>query len=263
MWALCLLDLTAAFDTVDHELLICRLERQFGLRGVVLEWFRSYLSGRTFRVVFSGGTSSIIYVVCSVPQGSVLGPLLFIVYTADRAAIAEKHDVSLQAFADDTQLYLHCRRTDTASVAARLEQCITDVGRWMCANRLKLNADKTELMWIETQSFSARRLSSSFTTRFRLHSSSWPRPFAGSNAVVRFELRPTCLRRQRVQFLLVTSTPTISAFTWHRICDHTRTFVRRVAHWLLQRSLGGRAESDDQQTATSVERRSPCGQRYP
>ena len=95
MSALCLLDLTAAFDTVDHELLISRLERQLGLRGVVLEWFRSYLSGRTFRVVFSGSTSSIIYIVCSVPQGSVLRPLLFIVYTADLAAIAEKHDVSL------------------------------------------------------------------------------------------------------------------------------------------------------------------------
>jgi len=58
----------------DFYLLISRLERQFGLRGVVLEWFRSYLSGRTFRVVFSSNTSSIIYIVCTVPQGSVLGP---------------------------------------------------------------------------------------------------------------------------------------------------------------------------------------------
>jgi len=66
------LDVTAAFDTVDHELLLLRLERQFGLRGIVLEWFRSYLSGRTFRVVFSGCTSTIIHIICSVPQGSVL-----------------------------------------------------------------------------------------------------------------------------------------------------------------------------------------------
>jgi len=115
---------------------------------------------------------------------------------------------------------------------------------------------------IETQFLPARRLSFSSTTRFRLHSSSWPRPFAGSNAVVRFELRPTCLHRQRVQFLLFTTTSAISAFTRRGVSGHTRKFVRRIAHWLLQRSPGGCAESDDQQIATSVERRSPCGQRY-
>ena len=136
MSALCLLVLTAAFDTVDHEQLLLRLERQFGLGGVVLEWFRSYLSGRTFCVVFSGCTSSVIYIVCSVPQGSVLGPLLFIVYRADLVAIAEKHDVSLHAFADETQLYPHRHRADTASAAARLERCIRDVGHWMSANAL-------------------------------------------------------------------------------------------------------------------------------
>ena len=133
MSALCLLDLTAAFNTVDHELLLSRLERQFGLRGIVLEWFRSYLSGRTFRVIFSGSTSSIIYIVCSVPQGSVLGPLLFIVYTADLADTAEKHGVSLHAFADNTQEYLHCRHTDTTSAAAQLERCIAGVDHWMSA----------------------------------------------------------------------------------------------------------------------------------
>ena len=148
MSALCLLDLTAAFDTVDHELLLLRLERQFGLRGIVLTWFRSYLTGRSFRVVYSSSTSSTVYIVCSVPQGSVLGPLLFIVYTADLATIAKKHGVSLHAFADDTQLYLHCRRVDTVSAAAQLERCIEDVGHWMSANRLKLNTDKTELLWV-------------------------------------------------------------------------------------------------------------------
>jgi len=146
--ALCLPYLTAAFDTVDHELLLLRLQRQFGLRGIVLDWFRSYLSGRSFRVVLNGRTSSIIYIICSVPQGSVLGPLLFIVYTADLTTIAEKHGVSLHAFADDTQLYLHCRRGDIASAATQLERCITDVGCWMSGNRLILNTDKTELLWV-------------------------------------------------------------------------------------------------------------------
>ena len=70
--ALCLLDLTAAFDTVDHQLLLRRLECQFGLRGISLEWFQSYLSGRSYRVIYAGSTSSVIYIVCSVPQGSVL-----------------------------------------------------------------------------------------------------------------------------------------------------------------------------------------------
>ena len=64
--ALCLLDLTAAFDIVDHELLLLRLERQFGMRGTALMWFRSHLSGRTYQVIYAGGTSSVVYIVCSV-----------------------------------------------------------------------------------------------------------------------------------------------------------------------------------------------------
>ena len=147
MSALCVLDLTAAFDTVDHDLLLLWLERQFGLRGIVLAWLRSYLSavsGRTFRVVYNGcSTSFVVYIVCSVPQGSVLGPLLFIVYTADLASVAQKHNVTVYAFADDTQMYLHCSRDDTTSAADRLERCIADVGQWMSANRLKLNTEKT------------------------------------------------------------------------------------------------------------------------
>jgi len=113
----------------------------------VLAWFRSYLSGRTFRVIFSSSTSSIVYIVCSVPQGSVLGPLLFVVYTADLEDIAEKHGVSVHTFADDTQLYLHCRCADTAIAAGQLEQCIADVGYWMSANQLS-STKTTELLWV-------------------------------------------------------------------------------------------------------------------
>jgi len=114
------------------------------LHGNVLDWFRSYLSGRTFYVVFGGSKSRTVYIFCSVPQGSVLGLLLFIVYMAD---IVDQHGVFLHAFADDTQMYLHCHRDDLQSAAAQLELCISDVGQWMAANRLKLNTDKTELIW--------------------------------------------------------------------------------------------------------------------
>ena len=67
-------------------------------------------------------------------------------YTADLADVTENHGVTLHAFADDTQLYLHCRRDDMASTALQLERCLSDVGHWS-ANRQKMNADKTELLW--------------------------------------------------------------------------------------------------------------------
>jgi len=149
--ALCLLDMTAAFDTVDHELLLMRLERSFGVQGTALDWFRSYLTGRTYCIVFGGNTSSIIPVTCSVPQGSVLGPLLFILYTAELVEIATQHGVHLHAYADDTQLYLHCSISDSISSATTLQHCIADIQHWMSANRLKLNPDKTELIWTGTR----------------------------------------------------------------------------------------------------------------
>ena len=66
--ALCLLDLTAAFDTVDHDLLMIRLERQFGLRGVVLQWFHSYLTDRTFQVVYAGRKSAVVIILALCPK---------------------------------------------------------------------------------------------------------------------------------------------------------------------------------------------------
>ena len=83
--SLYLLDLTASFDTVDHDLLLLRLERQFGLQAVALQCFRSYFSGRSFRVLYCNRSSSAVHIVCSVLHGSVLGPRVFIFYTADLA----------------------------------------------------------------------------------------------------------------------------------------------------------------------------------
>jgi hypothetical protein len=143
-----LLDLSAAFDTVDHGILLQRLQTSFGVDGTVLGWFKSFLTGRTQAVAFQGMTSSFTTLRFGVPQGSVLGPLLFLLYTADVAAIAQRHGVSVHSYADDTQLYTSCSAPDGPRSAATLLLCIEDIDRWMSSNRLKLNADKTQFIWL-------------------------------------------------------------------------------------------------------------------
>src|SRR6218665_3009876 len=79
-----LLDLSAAFDTVDHDVLAARLSKTYGIHSTALDWLRSYLCGRRQTILFEGVFSPVRYLCCGVPQGSVLGPLLFLLYTADR-----------------------------------------------------------------------------------------------------------------------------------------------------------------------------------
>ena len=104
-----LLDMSAAFDTVDHSILFDRLEIAYGLSGTVLFWMRSFLTDRDQRVVFGGSSSATSFVKFGVPQGSVLGPLLFVLYTADIQHIAEGFNLGVHCYADDGQLYLYDR----------------------------------------------------------------------------------------------------------------------------------------------------------
>ena len=103
---LALLDLRAAFDWVDHDILLsCRLQSRFGLDGAVLAWIRSFLSDRTQRVCFGGRLSADIALIFGVPHGSVLGPLLFLLYTAQFDIIASLGLIG-HSYADNTLIYL-------------------------------------------------------------------------------------------------------------------------------------------------------------
>ena len=103
---LSLLDLTAAFDTVDHDILLKRLEITYCLSGTILDWLRTYVKGRTQAVHMCGGMSFIRRVTCGVPQGSVLGPLLFTLYTTDIEVIVSSFGLTHLTYADDNQIYI-------------------------------------------------------------------------------------------------------------------------------------------------------------
>ena len=100
------IDLKKAFDTVNHDILLKKLEH-YGVRGTMLSWFESYLKGRKQYVFYNGESSSIMEITCGVPQGSVLGPLLFLLYINDLPNISDKLQFFL--FADDTNIYYESR----------------------------------------------------------------------------------------------------------------------------------------------------------
>ena len=156
---LILLDLSEAFDTIDHNTLLRRLETRFAVTGTALDWLRSDLTNRTQAVtvgdpLLEGSRLAFVLLKSGIPQGSVLGPVLFTIYTAPIGDICRNNLVEFHLYADDTQIYLSFKPSILNSkfdCIARIEKCINEINIWMTQNLLKLNSDKTEFILFGTR----------------------------------------------------------------------------------------------------------------
>ena len=145
--ALVLLDLSAAFDTIDHSTLLSCLLDWFGVGGSTLKWFSSYLTERFQSVKIGSSLSDLQKLLFVVPQGFVLGPLLFSLYTSPlRTLIGKPKSINFHFYADNTQLYVHLSHMNASAAFDKLNTCLQDVIELMSASKLKLNPDKTEFI---------------------------------------------------------------------------------------------------------------------
>jgi len=142
------LDLSAAFDTINHDILLTRLSSLFGIHGSVLNWFNSYLSSRTFCVKCNDCFSSLHTSLYGVPRGSVLGPLLFINYTTPLSTVISSLSLYHHLCADDTQLFLSSHPSDFQANISYIQNALTQITSWMTSNLLSLNSSKTEFLLI-------------------------------------------------------------------------------------------------------------------
>ena len=157
---LALLDLSAAFDTIDHKILTSRLNHSYGIHATPLSWISSYLNQRIQSVTTNIHTSTPTLLNYGVPQGSVLGPMLFLLYTKPINDIISNQSVFSQSFADDTQLHSSCHPNELSSTVQNIENCIGNVKDWMLTNKLKINDNKTDVLLVHPKNSSNFSVSS-------------------------------------------------------------------------------------------------------
>jgi Reverse transcriptase (RNA-dependent DNA polymerase) len=163
--ALILLDLSAAFDTIDHAILISRLSTTFGVSGNALSLLSSYLQDRTQCVSIGSQSSASLTISAGVPQGSVLGPLLFCLYTTPITSVLGNTPVSSHFYADDSQLYISFSSSDSTTALAHLSTALDSTYDWLTSNRLSVNPAKTEYLLIGTVQQRRKVLSTSISFR--------------------------------------------------------------------------------------------------
>ena len=146
-----MLDFSSAFDTIDHPILVHRLHTDFGFTDVVLQWFSSYLTNRTHYISLSNHCSAFAPVHSGVPQGSVIGPILFTMYIKPLSATNDSHSIIHHSFADDLQLQMSAPPDRISELLHSIQSCMSDVKAWATANMLKLNDNKTELMLVTSK----------------------------------------------------------------------------------------------------------------
>ena len=147
------LDLSAAFDTIEHDILIERLRTVFGINGSALRWIETYLVEREQYVVAGGERSKRVRCTFGVPQGSVLGPFLFSVYVSPIAEVIASHGVQFHQYADDTQLYVAVK---SDADVKKLEECTIAVRDWFTRNGMLLNPDKSEVLLVARKANAAK-----------------------------------------------------------------------------------------------------------
>ncbi|PIK35683.1 putative RNA-directed DNA polymerase from mobile element jockey-like [Apostichopus japonicus] len=151
---LVLLDISAAFDTIDHSILLNRLRKMYGITGNALKWMTSYHQNRRQSVIIDNIKSAPLLLKYGVPQGSVLGPKLYTMYTKPLGDLIRQHGLDYHVYADDTQIYLSFKPLDSPDAIIPLhilETCPEDVRKWMADNMLKLNDDKTDVIFFHSK----------------------------------------------------------------------------------------------------------------
>ena len=144
--ALTLLDISAVFNTIDHDILWRRLDYWFGVTGKAFAWFKLHLIGRCQRIKLGNCLPSKAHLTFGVPRGSVVGPLLLTLYTTPLSSVISIHAIPHHLYTDDSQLHASCVSGISATALNGLHSCLASVHSWISMGKLNLNPDKTEFL---------------------------------------------------------------------------------------------------------------------